>query len=199
MWCFNASCSEEKEVIMVFPLLLRGAAALAARKGGKEVAKRAPTRSEKFMGMVDEVAPKRLADDTVKTGGRSVVNPPTPRGMSAPMKGALIGAGALGAGAALMSGDDEKKGPSAAAKAKGRVRPDETPKAAEKSATRIAFEKEFRRARDRGETTFTFRGETFHSRMAGETKEQHQKRMGKARALVEASKPQPLAKGGKRK
>lgn len=181
---------------MVFPLLLRGAAALAARKGGKEIAKRAPTRSEKFMGMVDEVAPKRLADETIKTGGRSVVNPPTPKGMSAPAKGALVGAAALGAGAALMSGDEEKKGPSAAAKAKGRVRPDETPKAVEKSATRREFEKEFRRARDMGETTFTFRGETYNSRMDGETKEQHQKRMEKARALTEDTKPKPLAKGG---
>jgi len=168
-----------------------------AKRGGKEVTKAAPRRTEKFMGMVDEVPAKRLPDETIKTGGRSVVSTPTARDKNAVMKGAAAGAALLGGGAAMMSGDkEEAKKTSAASKAKGRARPDETPKAAEKSATRREFEREFLRARNAGQDVFTFKGNTYTSRLDSESADAHKKKMEKMRELTAKSASKPLARGG---
>jgi hypothetical protein len=182
---------------MVAPLIGRLVGSALAKRGGKEVAKAAPRRTEKFMGMVDEVPAKRLADETIKTGGKSVVSTPTARDKGAVMKGAAAGAALLGGGAAMMSGGkEEAKKPSAASRATGRVRPDETPKAAEKSATRREFEREFKKQRDLGKTTFTFKGESYNTRLDGESESAHKKKMEKMRELTAKSAPKPLARGG---
>jgi hypothetical protein len=182
---------------MVAPLIGRLVGSALAKRGGKEVAKAAPRRTEKFMGMVDEVPAKRLPDETIKTGGKSVVSTPTARDKGAVMKGAAAGAALLGGGAAMMSGGkEEAKKPSAASRATGRVRPDETPKAAEKSATRREFEREFKKQRDLGKTTFTFKGESYNTRLAGESESAHKKKMEKMKELTAKSAPKPLARGG---
>jgi len=180
---------------MALPLIARLAASALAKRGGKEVVKAAPRRTEKFMGMVDEVPAKRLPDETIKTGGRSVVSTPTARDKGAVMKGAAAGAALLGGGAAMMSGDkEEAKKTSAASKAPERSRTEEAPKEtkAKKSATRIEFEREFRKQRDLGNTTFTFRGKPYTTRLAGESAEAHKKKMEKLKDLT----AKPLARGG---
>jgi hypothetical protein len=184
---------------MVAPLIGRAVGSALAKRGSGAVGKAAPRRGEKFMGNVDEVPAKRLADENIYAGSRSVVPTPAARDKNALLQGAALGALAIGGGAAMMSGKKEKeeaKKPSAASRATGRVRPDETPKAAEKSATRREFEREFLRARDTGRATFTFNGKTYTSRLDTESADAHKQKMEKARKLVEASAPRPLAKGG---
>lgn len=78
------------------------------------------------------------------------------------------------------------KEPSAAMKAKARVRPgSEGVPEEKKSSTRLAFEKAFKAARFMGETVFEFppgSGRRFSSRLSGESKEKHQERMKDAAA-----------------
>ena len=184
---------------MALPLIARLVGTALAKRGGKEVVKAAPRRTEKFMGMVDEVPAKRLADETIKTGGRSVVSTPTARDKGAVMKGAAAGAALLGGGAAMMSGDKEKaKKPSAASKAPERSRTEAAPKEtkAKKSATRIEFEREFLRARNAGQDVFTFRGKPYTSRLDTESAEAHKKKMEKMRELTAKAASRPLARGG---
>jgi hypothetical protein len=167
---------------MVLPLIARGVGALAAKQASKEVAKRAPGRAEKFMGMADEVKPLRLTDDVMRAGERAA-GPAAERGMSAASKAGLATAAALGAGmgvGALRSGKEEKttKASEAARSAEeDNKAPSTKTAAAKKSATRISFEREFARNRAAGEREFTFNGETYTTRYDGETAAQHRKKM----------------------
>lgn len=78
------------------------------------------------------------------------------------------------------------KEPSAAMKAKARVRPgSEGVPEEKKSETRKAFEKAFKAARFMGETVFEFppgSGKRFSSRLSGESEEKHKERMKDAAA-----------------
>lgn len=205
---------------MVYPLILRGAAALAGKQGSKEVGKRAAGRSDKFMGMVDEVPPARLTDDVMRAGERAM-GPPAEKGMSAATKAGLFGTGAAGL-AAMRYGNEEKPAkasePAKSTEEPGAA-PGTKPAATKKSATRIAFEREFARNRADGETEFTFNGQTYTTRHDGETPDQHRRKMeeivdrenrrraisdsvkAKARAEQESSRSQggidSLKKGGK--
>jgi len=186
---------------MVLPLIARGVGALAAKQASKEVAKRAPGRAEKFMGMVDEVAPARLTDNVMRAGERAA-GPMAERGMSAATKAGLVGtAAAAGLGAAaLRSRRDETP---TASRQETRMQEEEADTAkpaaktaaAKKSATRLAFEREFARNRAAGEKEFTFNGETYTTRYDGETAAQHRKKMeeivdreNRRRAMDDAAK-----------
>lgn len=177
---------------------------------GKALATRRPTRSEKFMGMVDEVEPKRLTGPSASKAEE--------RGYS---KGKLA-AGAAGAAgvagyAASRDDDEEKKTPQRVSVA---PRGDDAPvarketssstpssketkedKETKKPSGTSAFGKEFRAARNAGLTTFEFNGKKYNTMLAGETKEEHKEKLAKIKEKNEAAyekKIQELAmaKGG---
>lgn len=168
---------------MVYPLIARGAAALLAKQAGKQVAKKAPGRSEKFMGMAEEVKPLRLSDEVMRAGERAA-GPAAEAGMSMGTKTALTAGTAAGLGlgaAALRSRREEEPAKESPRERKAAEEKEETPSAkapaAKKSATRIAFEREFAKNRAAGEKEFSFRGQTYTTRYDGETAAQHRKKM----------------------
>lgn len=187
---------------MVYPLIARGAAALLAKQAGKQVTKKAPGRSEKFMGMAEEVKPLRLSDEVMRAGERAA-GPAAEAGMSMGTKTALTAGTAAGLGlgaAALRSRRDETP---TASRQETRMQEEEADTAkpaaktaaAKKSATRLAFEREFARNRAAGEREFTFNGETYTTRYEGETAAQHRKKMeeivdreNRRRAMDDAAK-----------
>ena len=168
---------------MVYPLIARGAAALLAKQAGKQVAKKAPGRSEKFMGMAEEVKPLRLSDEVMRAGERAA-GPAAEAGMSMGTKTALTAGTAAGLGlgaAALRSRREEEPAKESPRERKAAEEKEETPSAkapaAKKSATRIAFEREFAKNRAAGAKEFSFRGQTYTTRYDGETAAQHRKKM----------------------
>jgi hypothetical protein len=146
------------------------------KKESYEVAKKGTElmgrRDEKFMGMVEDVSPKRLSGtatkETEKKGGKAA---------------AIAGAAAAGAaGAAVLSSgksDKESKG----SESKGRSFQDERPtrdagrasgaeesKAKESDKKPSTFGAAFKEARSAGKDTFTFEGKKYTTEMAGEKK-----------------------------
>ena len=87
------------------------------------------------------------------------------------------------AAAAAPAATPAPKEPSAAMKAKARVRPgsEGVPKE-KKSETRKAFEQAFKAARFAGETAFEFNGKRYTSRLAGESEAKHKEKMKDAAA-----------------
>lgn len=177
--------------------------------GSKALATRRPVRNEKFMGMVDEVEPKRLSGPAAAKVEE--------RGYS---KGKLAAgaAGVAGVAGYAASGDDEdEKMPKRVSVA---PRGDDAPvarkeassstssskeakedKETKKPSGTSAFGKEFRAARNAGLTTFEFNGKRYNTMLAGETKEEHKENLAKIKEKNDAAyekKIQELAmaKGG---
>lgn len=191
------------------------AAASVARllmSGSKSLAKRKADRSEKFMGMVDEVEPKRLTGPAAA----KVADKPYSKGKLAAAAGAAGGAAlATGYGAAAYSDkrDEEKKVPQRVSAA---PRDDDAPVSRKESASESrkesapepkkqsgtsAFGKEFRAARNAGLSTFEFDGKKYNTMLAGESKEEYKENLAKIKEKNEAAyekKIQELAmaKGG---
>ena len=172
--------------------------------GSKSLAKRKADRSEKFMGMVDEVEPKRLSGPAAA----KMADKPYSKG-----KLAAGAAGAAGVAGYAASGDDEEK------KMPQRVsvapRGDDAPVSRKESASESrkesapeskkqgtsAFGKEFRAARNAGLSTFEFDGKKYNTMLAGESKEEYKENLSKIKAKNEDAyekKIQELAmaKGG---
>lgn len=174
---------------------------------GKALAARRPTRGEKFMGMVDEVEPKRLTGPSAAKAEE--------RGYS---KGKLAAgaAGVAGVAGYAASGrdEDEKKTPQRVSVAPREDNEDSAPVARRSAAASeekkeepkkpsgtSAFGKEFRAARNAGLTTFEFEGKKYNTMLAGETKEEYKEKLAKIKEKNDAAyekKIQELAmaKGG---
>ena len=153
------------------------------KKESSEVAKKGTElmgrRDEKFMGMAEEVSPKRLSGPAAKEAAKEAEK----KGGKA---GAAIAAGAAATGvAALASRDKEDKGSSG----KGRSFQDERPtrdagrvsskseetvkdtsKAKEADKKPSTFGAAFKEARAAGKDTFTYEGKKYTTEMAGEKK-----------------------------
>ena len=155
--------------------LLGKAVSKTGKKESSEVAKKGTElmgrRDEKFMGMAEEVSPKRLsgpaAKEAEKKGGKA---------------GAAIAAGAAATGvAALASRDKEDKGSSSRGEGKGRSFQEDRPT---RDAGRVSAKSEetksdkkpstfgaaFKEARSAGKDTFTFEGKKYTTEMASEKK-----------------------------
>jgi hypothetical protein len=164
---------------------------------GKALATR---RREKFMGMVDEVEPKRLsgpakADDT---------RPYSKAKLAA-------AAGVVGGAAALASRDDEEEDTKSSVSrvaAAPREEKDDAPvrskQAADAPAKKTgtsAFGKAFKEAREAGLSTFEFQGKKYNTMRADETKEEYKEKLAKTKAANEAAYEKKIselamAKGG---
>jgi hypothetical protein len=184
------------------------AAASVARllmSGSKSLAKRKADRSEKFMGMVDEVEAKRLSGPSAA----KVADKPYSKGKLAAAAGAAGVAGA--AGYAASRDEEEKKVPqrvsvapsddSAPVSRKENAASEEKKEPTKKQSGTSAFGKEFRAARNAGLSTFEFDGKKYNTMLAGETKEEHKEKLAKIKEKNEAAyekKIQELAmaKGG---
>jgi hypothetical protein len=177
---------------------------LLLKGGSKALATR---RREKFMGMADEVEPKRLsgpakADDT---------RPYSKAKLAA-------AAGIAGGAAAVASRDDEEetkrrsvdkedKMPQRVAAAPREekddapVRSKQADDAPAKKTGTSAFGKEFRAARDAGRSVFEFNGKKYNTMLAGESKEEHKEKLAKIKEKNEAAYEKKIselamAKGG---
>lgn len=188
---------------MVLPVIARLAASQLAKRGAK--------RGEKFMGMVEEVGPKRLADETMRAGARGA-SPQASKGVAGK---AALGIGAAGA-AGLAAMDGEEKTPKRVSAAPSEEAPSRRPEDATEASKGSAgaapakktrsgelspFGKEFKAARAAGKTTFEFNGKKYNTMLAGENKEDHKEALARIKAKNEAayeSKIQELAmrKGG---
>lgn len=176
--------------------------------GSKSLAKRKADRNEKFMGMVDEVEPKRLSGPAAAKAEERGYS----KGKLAAAAGAAGVAGA--AGYAASRDNDEKKIPQRVSVAPrdddapvsrressaSESRKESAPEPKKQSGT-SAFGKEFRAARNAGLTTFEFNGKKYNTMLAGETKEEHKEKIAKIKEKNEAAyekKIQELAmaKGG---
>lgn len=174
---------------MALPVIARLAASQLAKRGAK--------RGEKFMGMVEEVGPKRLADETMRAGARGV-GPQAGKGMAGK---AALGIGAAGA-AGLATMDREEAAPkrvSAAPREEAPMEREEAATAPSKAAagampakkTRSGelspFGKEFKAARAAGKSVFDFNGKKYNTMLAGESKEDHKEALARIKAKNEAA------------
>jgi hypothetical protein len=179
-------------------LLTGGSKALVPRRAG---------RSEKFMGMAEEVEPKRLSGPAAAKAEERGYS----KGKLAAAAGAAGVAGA--AGYAASRDEEEKKVPQRVSAA---PRDDDAPVSRKESASESrkesapepkkqsgtsAFGKEFRAARNAGLSVFEFDGKKYNTMLAGETKEEHKEKLAKIKEKNEAAyekKIQELAmaKGG---
>jgi hypothetical protein len=149
------------------------------KKESSEVAKKGTElmgrRDEKFMGMVEEVSPKRIGGPAAKEAAKEAEK----KGGKA---GAAIAAGAAATGvAALASRDKEDKGSSSRGEGKGRSFQEDRPV---RDAGRVSAKSEetksdkkpstfgaaFKEARSTGKDTFTFEGKKYTTEMASEKK-----------------------------
>jgi hypothetical protein len=149
------------------------------KKESSEVAKKGTElmgrRDEKFMGMAEEVSPKRLSGPAAKEAAKEAEK----KGGKA---GAAIAAGAAATGvAALASRDKEDKGSSSRGEGKGRSFQEDRPT---RDAGRVSAKSEetksdkkpstfgaaFKEARSAGKDTFTFEGKKYTTEMASEKK-----------------------------
>jgi len=152
------------------------------KKESSEVAKKGTElmgrRDEKFMGMAEEVSPKRLSGPAAKEAAKEAEK----KGGKA---GAAIAAGAAATGvAALASRDKEDKGSSSRGEGKGRSFQEDRPvrdagrvssksedtSTAKESAKPSTFGAAFKEARSAGKDTFTFEGKKYTTEMASEKK-----------------------------
>jgi len=178
--------------------------------GSKALVPRRVGRSEKFMGMADEVEPKRLSGPSAS---KADDKPSYSKGKLAAAAGAAGVAGAAGY-AASRDDDEEKKTPQRVSVA---PRGDDAPvarketsssskdakedKEAKKPSGTSAFGKEFRAARNAGLSTFEFNGKKYNTMLADESKEEYKENLAKIKEKNEAAyekKIQELAmaKGG---
>lgn len=166
-----------------------------------------PRRNEKFMGMADEVEPKRLSGPSAAKAEERGYS----KGKLAAAAGAAGVAGA--AGYAASRDEEEKKMPQRVSAA---PRDDDAPVSRKESASESrkesapepkkqsgtsAFGKEFRAARNAGLSTFEFDGKKYNTMLAGESKEEYKENLAKIKEKNEAAyekKIQELAmaKGG---
>lgn len=139
-------------------------------KRGSEVMSRKP---EKFMGMAEEVQPKRLSGPAA-----SAAEETTKRGSKA---GAVAAGAAAAAGVAAMASrdkEDKKESPTkavAASRVSGGKVEEYSSAAAETSKAKEAakpstFGAAFKEARSAGKDTFTYEGKKYTTEMAGEKK-----------------------------
>lgn len=156
--------------------LLGKAVSKTGKKESSEVAKKGTElmgrRDEKFMGMAEEVSPKRLsgpaAKEAEKKGGKA---------------GAAIAAGAAATGvAALASRDKEDSATPKRVESKGRSFQEDRPvrdagrvaskseETAKESAKPSTFGATFKEARAAGKDVFTYEGKKYTTEMAGEKK-----------------------------
>ena len=161
--------------------LLGKAVSKTGKKESSEVAKKGTElmgrRDEKFMGMAEEVSPKRLSGPAAKEAAKEAEK----KGGKA---GAAIAAGAAATGvAALASRDKEDKGSSSRGEGKGRSFQEDRPtrdagrasgaeesKAKESDKKPSTFGAAFKEARSAGKDTFTFEGKKYTTEMASEKK-----------------------------
>ena len=160
--------------------LLGRAVSKTGKKESSEVAKKGTElmgrRDEKFMGMAEEVSPKRLSGPATKEAAKE-----------AEKKGGKAGAAIAGAAAtgvaALASRDKEDKGSSSRGEGKGRSFQEDRPtrdagrasgaeesKAKESDKKPSTFGAAFKEARSAGKDTFTFEGKKYTTEMASEKK-----------------------------
>lgn len=149
------------------------------KKESSEVAKKGTElmgrRDEKFMGMAEEVSPKRLSGPAAKEAAKEA-------GKKGGKAGAAVAAGAAATGvAALASRDKEDKASPTRVESKGRSFQDERPT---RDAGRVSSKSEetksdkkpstfgaaFKEARAAGKDVFTFNGKKYTTEMAGEKK-----------------------------
>jgi hypothetical protein len=173
-------------------LLLKGA--------GKALATR---RREKFMGMADEVEPKRLSGPA-KADDKSSYS----KGKIAAAAGAAGAALATGYGAAAYSDKSDEEEKNVPQRVSAAPRDDDAPMSRKESASESkkqsgtsAFGKEFRAARDAGLSVFEFNGKKYNTMLAGESKEEHKEKLAKIKEKNEAAYEKKIselamAKGG---
>jgi len=134
----------------------------ALAKRGTEVSKVAPKRTEKFMGMAEEVQPLRIsnkaAEEAKKEGGKAAI-------------AAGVGA-AAGAGYLASRGGDEEKASTRSEKSsdKGDDRGEERveSKRSSGSSKPSTFGAAFKEARADGKATFTYEGKKYTTELASE-------------------------------
>lgn len=149
--------------------LMGKAVSKTGKKESSEVAKKGTElmgrRDEKFMGMAEEVSPKRLSGPAAKEAEKKSGK-------------AMAGAGAAATIAALASRDEEDKGSSARSESNGRSFQEDRP---ERDAGRVSSKSEettkpstfgaaFKEARAAGKDVFTYEGKKYTTEMAGEKK-----------------------------
>jgi hypothetical protein len=156
------------------------------KKESSEVAKKGTElmgrRDEKFMGMAEEVSPKRLSGPAVKEAAKEAEK----KGGKA---GAAIAAGAAATGVAALASRDKEDKESKGSSGKGRSFQDERPtrdagrvsskseetakntsKAKDADKKPSTFGAAFKEARAAGKDTFTYEGKKYTTEMAGEKK-----------------------------
>ena len=176
--------------------------------GSKALATRRPVRNEKFMGMAEEVEPKRLSGPAAAKAEE--------RGYSKGKLAAAAGAaGVAGAAGYAASRDEEEKkvpqrvsaaprdddAPVSRKESASESRKESAPEPKKQSGGTSAFGKEFRAARNAGLSTFEFDGKKYNTMLAGESKEEYKENLAKIKEKNEAAyekKIQELAmaKGG---
>ena len=149
------------------------------KKESSEVAKKGTElmgrRDEKFMGMAEEVSPKRLSGPAAKEAAKEAEK----KGGKA---GAAVAAGAAATGVAALASRDKEDKESKGSEGKGRSFQDERPTrdagrasgAEESKASETkkpsTFGAAFKEARSAGKDTFTYEGKKYTTEMAGEKK-----------------------------
>ena len=160
----------------ILSVIGKGLTKKTSKKSSEEVAKRGGEvmgrKSEKYMGMAEEVQPKRLsgpaAEEATKRGGMG----------KAAAAGATIAAGV----AAMASRDKEEDKTSSRSESKGRSFQEERPtrdagrasskeEDTGKSAPKLSsFGAAFKAARAEGKDVFTYEGKKYGTELAGEKK-----------------------------
>jgi hypothetical protein len=182
---------------------------LLLKGGSKALATR---RREKFMGMADEVEPKRLSGPAKADDTR-----PYSKAKLAAAAGAAGGAAlATGYGAAAYSDKSDEEEKKVLQRVAAAPRDDDAPVSRKESASESrkesaseskkqsgtsAFGKEFRAARDAGLSVFEFNGKKYNTMLAGESKEEHKEKLAKIKEKNEAAYEKKIselamAKGG---
>jgi hypothetical protein len=156
--------------------LMGKAVSKTGKKESSEVAKKGTElmgrRDEKFMGMAEEVAPKRLSGPAAKEAEKK----------SGKVGAAIAaGVGATAATAAALSSREDKKEVSPSRVSTGRVidartsddsesRSTPEPSKAKESAKPSTFAAAFKEARAAGKNVFTYEGKKYTTELAGEKK-----------------------------
>jgi hypothetical protein len=152
--------------------LMGKAVSKTSKKESSEVAKKGTElmgrRDEKFMGMAEEVTPKRLSGPAAKEAAKEVEK-------KGGRVGAAIAAGATAAGVAAMASRDKeepKKAVSAGRISEGKVTKEDEPamKAKEADKKPSTFGAAFKEARAAGKDVFTYEGKKYTTELAGEKK-----------------------------
>jgi hypothetical protein len=161
--------------------LLGKAVSKTGSKKSSEVAKKGTEligrRDEKFMGMAEEVAPKRLSGPSTKEAAKETAKEAEKKGGKV---GAAIAGGAAATGvAALASRDKESKGSESKGRSFQEDRPtrdagrvsaksEETSKSKESDKKPSTFGAAFKEARSAGKSVFTYEGKKYTTELASE-------------------------------